>query len=138
MQMTDGEAIEFLRRIAVPEGPHSGYTVEGYEVRTHPDLVERLRKLGEYAPGSKFVYTFGTPTLRTEGGRVFAIATGSSSLHLRLERNSGWGRPHEELAEPWRQGSAWKMGGPQSRTDEESLAEMVRSAFASAVNYRDS
>jgi len=125
-----------LLRNATPEGPHSGYSVDGYEVHTHPDLVERLRELMVYAPGSRFEYVFGTPTLQNLKGDIFAAASGTFSICLRLEGENAWGRDYEEFGAPWRQGSAWSMGRRHSKEDEELLAKFVRIAYSSVQDAR--
>jgi hypothetical protein len=130
MPMND-EVLTAVRRTAILEGPHSGYAVDGYEVRTHPDLVDRLRELMAYTPGARFGYVFGTPTLQNPTGEIFATASGTSSLYLRLEGDTDWGRPYEEYGAPWRQGNAWEMGRPHSKEAEERLARLVRVAYSS-------
>jgi hypothetical protein len=124
---------EALQRASRREHSASGYAVDGYEVRAHPDLVDRLRDLMTYCPGSSFKYVFGTPTLSTAAGEIFATAFGTSSLCLRLPGISEWGRSYAEYGDAWKQGSAWILGRPPTKDDEEKLRRFVTAAYASAL-----
>jgi hypothetical protein len=84
-----------------------------------------------YTPGARFEYIFGTPTLQSAAGEIFATANGTFSLCLRLPGENDWGLDYEEFGTPWRQGSAWSIGRPHSKQDEERLAELVRIAYSS-------
>jgi hypothetical protein len=132
---TNAPVLNALRRRAVAENPKSGYTVDGYEVRTHPDVVDRLRELMTYTPDAQqFQYVFGTPTLSTPSGVIFATAGGTSTLCLRLPGAAEWGRSYGDYdGEPWRQGSAWGMGEPSAKEEEERFAQLLRTAYSSPL-----
>lgn len=133
---SNSNVLNALQRTAVVENSRSGYTVDGYEVHTHPDLTQRLRELMVYTPGARFDYVFGTPTLQSTNREIFATAQGSSSLYLHLPDVTDWGRPFEEYGPPWRQGFAWAMGRPNTKEDEERMAQLLRIAYSSVENLK--
>jgi hypothetical protein len=120
-----------LHKTATPEGASTGYSVDGYEVHTHPDLVGRLRELIAYVPDAHFQYVFGIATLQTAASKIFAVARGTFSLCLYIDGETIWGRQYEEFGTPWRQGYAWARGRIHTKEDEELLAELVRRAYSS-------
>jgi hypothetical protein len=126
----NSQMVRYLRENAQPVHAHSGYAVDGFEVRTHPDLVSRLRDFMAYTPGARLEYAFGTPTLCTADGEIFATASGTSSLHLYLPNVTDWGWPFAEYGHPWRQGSAWNR--LPSQTDEDFFGRIARAAYAYA------
>jgi hypothetical protein len=129
----NAQIVNALERVAVREHASSGYTVDGYEVRVHPDLVARLRELMTYIPNARFEYVFGTPTLCTAAGDIFATVNGTKYLSLHLPENAYWGTHYEEFGKLWRQGSAWTMGRPHSQEDEERFASLVGIAYSSVL-----
>lgn len=132
----NSKVIAALRRTATPEGSRSGFTIGGYEVRTHPDLVDRLKELMAYTQDARFEYVFGTPTLQNAAGKIFAAAQGTSSLCLRLQGVNDWGHQYEGFGVAWRQGSAWPMGKPNTKEDEDRIAELVRMAYSSVEDSK--
>jgi hypothetical protein len=93
---TNAPVLAALRGRAIAENSKSGYTVDGYEVRTHPDVVERLRELMTYTPDAQFQYVCGTPTLSTPSGVIFATAGGTDALCLRLPGSFEWGHSYAD------------------------------------------
>ena len=57
----------------------------GYETRTHPDLISILYDLVA-DPAVKKGYAFGRPVMATPTGLVFAYASGTHSIFLRLHK----------------------------------------------------
>ncbi|WLQ53717.1 hypothetical protein P8A21_39940 (plasmid) [Streptomyces poriferorum] len=84
--------LDLLRLQGVPEG-RGAYAYEGWELHTHPDLVERLEDL---APQWPVLATFGMPVLAAKGIAA-VVAWGMGILLVRLPE-----APTEalELAEP--------------------------------------
>jgi hypothetical protein len=74
-----------LKSQAVVPNQHqrSRWDIDGYELHTHPDLIERLQQLGE---GTQMQVTaaYGLPVLASPIGRPFAVDVGTSTLLLRL------------------------------------------------------
>ncbi len=133
---TNAPVLRALRSIAVAENSKSGYTVDGYEVRTHPDVVERLRELMTYTPEAQFQYMLGTPPLNTPSGVIFATAGGTDGLCLRLPGGVEWGHSYPEYdADTWRRGSAWGMGDPRTteKEEEDRFAQLLRAAYSFAL-----
>ena len=69
------------------EGPDTrGWTMGGYEVRVHPDLIEILYDLvseGQVKKGC----AYGKPVVATSGGLVFAYAGGTHSIFFKLHQD---------------------------------------------------
>ncbi|MFD8804610.1 hypothetical protein [Streptomyces sp. NPDC059597] len=84
--------LALLRQQGTPQ-ERGAYAYEGWELHTHPDLVERLEDL---APRWPVLATFGVPVLAAKGIAA-VVALGTSSLLVRLP-----GVPAEPLerAEP--------------------------------------
>ncbi|WP_392973678.1 hypothetical protein [Streptomyces sp. LN245] len=71
--------LDLLRQQGVPQ-EHGAYVYEGWELHTHPDLVDRLENL---APQWPVLATFGVPVLAGKG--IAAVATwGMGMLLVRL------------------------------------------------------
>ncbi|MFF1872681.1 hypothetical protein [Kitasatospora herbaricolor] len=71
--------LDLLREQGVPQ-EHGDYVYEGWELHTHPDLVERLEDL---APRWPVLATFGVPVLAAKGIAA-VVAQGMSTLLVRL------------------------------------------------------
>jgi len=127
------QIVNALESAATLEHATSGYIVDGYEVRVHPDLVARLRELMTCIPNARFEYVFGTPVLCTAAGDIFATVSGNMSLNLHLPEDANWGIHYEEYGKLWRQGSAWTRGRPHTQEDEERLASLVGVAYSSVL-----
>lgn len=130
----NGEIIKALEKSAVRACSSSGYTVGGYEVRVHPDLVERLRELMIYCPKAQLEYVFGTPVLCTSAGDIFATVSGMRDLNVHLPEDVTWGRHYEEYGEPWRQGPAWARR-PHTQEYEKRIASVVVSAYSARLTH---
>ncbi|MGI8807639.1 MAG: hypothetical protein ACR2KK_07330 [Acidimicrobiales bacterium] len=83
----DGAKLQAVlrRQSAEPsDEQRSPWDIDDYELHAHPDLIDRLRELGQ---GSQRSVTpmFGLPVLVRPGGHAFAIAVGTSTLLLRLD-----------------------------------------------------
>ncbi|MER7182409.1 hypothetical protein ABT404_23470 [Streptomyces hyaluromycini] len=71
--------LDLLRRQGVPQ-ESGAYVYEGWELHTHPDLVERLEDL---APQWPVLATFGMPVLAAKGIAA-VVAWGMGVLLVRL------------------------------------------------------
>ncbi|WP_089105952.1 hypothetical protein [Streptomyces hyaluromycini] len=71
--------LDLLRRQGVPRESRA-YAYEGWELHTHPDLVERL---GDLAPQWPVLATFGVPVLAAKGIAA-VVALGTRMLLVRL------------------------------------------------------
>ena len=112
--------------------PSDPYVVDGYELHTHPDLIDRLKNLMASTPEAKLEFAFGVPMLCTPAGLVFAIAGGTFSLSLLLPEEETWGEPHPAYGRQWRQGFAWAVGRPHALEDEHQLVSLCRLAYSTA------
>ena len=110
------------------------YVVDGYELHTRPDLVERLEQLMSYTPGATLEFAYGKPVVYAPNGRIFATAGGTHYLCLYLPKGEGWGRPCEEYGPLWREGYAWVVGRKATPDDEERFASLMRLAYEAAVS----
>ena len=128
--------LEAIQSFAKPKqrAKNDSYSVEGYELHAHPDLVDRLKELMTYTSGARLEFVFGIAVLCTPSGRIFATAGGTSSLELFLPDET-WGRPYPEYGKPWRTGRAWHAGAGISHTqeDEAHYASLVRVAYSAAT-----
>ncbi|MBD0746652.1 hypothetical protein [Streptomyces sp. CBMA152] len=71
--------LDLLREQSVPQ-ERGGYADEGWELHTHPDLVERLEDL---APRWPVLASFGVPVLAANGiAAVVAVGTGVLLVRL--------------------------------------------------------
>ena len=108
--------LEAIQSFAKPKqrAKNDSYSVEGYELHAHPDLVHRLKELMTYTSGARLEFVFGIAVLCTPSGRIFATVGGTSSLELFLP-DEVWRRPYPEYGKPWRTGRAWPTrSGPTS------------------------
>ncbi|MER7000574.1 hypothetical protein [Streptomyces sp. NPDC000410] len=71
--------LDLLRQQGVPQ-EHGAYVYEGWELHTHPNLVERLEDL---APQWPVLPTFGMPVLAAKGIAA-VVAWGMGMLLVRL------------------------------------------------------
>jgi hypothetical protein len=60
------------------------YSIDGWSLRAHPDLEDRLRALASGLPGVAVAGYCGYPVLVDGEGVVCALATGTSGLLVRL------------------------------------------------------
>ena len=112
----------------------SPWDIDDYELHAHPDLIDRLRELGEGSQRS-VAPMFGLPVLVRPGGHTFAIAVGTSTLLLRLDEEPtdvrlsskpGW----FDLA-GWVALDAWQPDRP-STEGFRVLRDLMRRAFEQA------
>lgn len=81
-----------LRQVALPARPSDEpFVLDGYALRTHPDLAERLDELAAALPTECRASAFGVPVLVAPSGVVFAVAGGTSEVALRVA-------PHDDAA----------------------------------------
>lgn len=76
-----------IARVAGPGArarPGEPYAIDGWELRAHPDLEERLRQLAEGPPGASVAVLRGLPVIVDRDGIVCVAAAGTSGLLLRL------------------------------------------------------
>ena len=66
------------------DGKHSNYQVDGYVVRSHPDLTEILYDLIPESSVKKD-YVYGRPVLVNSEGVIFAYADGTHYVFSRLD-----------------------------------------------------
>jgi hypothetical protein len=99
--------------------PGSAYAIDGYELRAHPDLEERLRQLNTGTGGGSVVGFRGYPVILDPAGVVRVLATGTSGLLLRLaegpERDAIialGGGPAPELGPGWTRADPWLSDVP--------------------------
>ncbi|MDH6130490.1 hypothetical protein [Kitasatospora sp. GP82] len=71
--------LDLLREQGVPQ-EHGDFAYEGWELHTHPDLVERLEELAPHWP---VLATFGMPVLAAKGIAA-VVARGMGMLLVRL------------------------------------------------------
>lgn len=71
--------LDLLREQGTPQ-EHGDFVYEGWELHTHPDLVERLEAL---APNCPVLATFGMPVLAAKGIAA-VVARGMGVLLVRL------------------------------------------------------
>lgn len=71
--------LDLLRQQGVPQ-KHGTYVYEGWELHTHPDLIERLNGL---APQRPVLATFGVPVLAAKGIAA-VVAWSMGTLLVRL------------------------------------------------------
>jgi len=118
--------LKFLKKTAVT-GRGEAYDLDGYELHTHPDLCDHLQSLNPHCYGG----LYGVPVLANEGGLLFAVARGTSSLAFLLPdsereaaRQAG-GFESPDAGEGWIGFEAW-------RTDKDVLLKWCRAAHAYA------
>ncbi|MYS13448.1 hypothetical protein [Streptomyces sp. SID4982] len=115
------------------------YAYDGWELRTHPDLVERLEDL---APGWPVLWAFGVPVLAAKGVAA-VVARGTGLLLVRLsERPAEPLKPGQPCPPLTGQGEGWYPLCPwQSElTSSESqrlLSLQIRHALTYAASLSD-
>jgi hypothetical protein len=72
-----------LRGRGVYDPNRAPWTLDGYELHSHPDLEERLGQLADGLPGGRTIGLYGAPGLAANGV-VYAVAGGMSTINLRL------------------------------------------------------
>jgi hypothetical protein len=74
--------LSYLKAPACPPSGPDDHELDGWQLHTHPDLVERLTTL---APdGAPVIPLFGVPALAAENGVFATVALGTSWLIVRL------------------------------------------------------
>ena len=120
------------RQAVVPTDTQvSPWDIDGFELHTHPDLIERLRELGE--GGERDVTAvYGIAVLVRPIGRPFAIAVGTRTLLLGLSEQPDdvvvSEMPAWFSAAGWVGVNAWQSELP-SADGTERLRRWVRRAF---------
>ena len=120
--------LEDLKERAVPRQPSntSPFDLDGYELHTHPDLVERLYALAKSLPPSCRGAIYGYPVLAVNEV-IFAVATGTHLLAMRLPENMRkmaeeyTGKPYPKWGPDWYTFGPWSPepyeGYPFARAD---------------------
>lgn len=81
-------------------GCSSPWDIDDYELHTHPDLHEKMRKIAENVLVECEYAAYGYPILANKAGIIFAIALGTSVLAFRL--------PPDAIREMVKEGGAVK------------------------------
>jgi hypothetical protein len=109
----NGPVLTILRGRGVYRPTTAPWTLDGYELHSHPDLEERLGQLAVGLPGGSTIGLYGAPGLATNG-IVYAVAGGTSTIHLRLpagpirdEITSHADRGPSEFGPDWVVADAW-------------------------------
>ncbi|AUG76067.1 hypothetical protein CFP65_1157 [Kitasatospora sp. MMS16-BH015] len=126
--------LDLLREQGEPPRP-TGLAYEGWELHTHPDLVERLEELAGDWP---VLPTFGVPVLAAKGIAA-VLALGTNSLLVRLPEAPpealAPAAPRPPLTDPgqdWYAVSAWQSE-LHSTESARLLSEVVRHALSYAA-----
>ena len=106
--------LEAFGRDAAPwcEGQPRDDELEGWHLRTHPDVVERVEAIGREAVGVRVGGLLGRPCL-TSHGIVVACGEGVRTLDLRVGAGAESGiaahpfEPCPELGEDWVSVNVW-------------------------------
>ncbi|HEU0337304.1 MAG TPA: hypothetical protein VFR43_12150 [Gaiellaceae bacterium] len=113
---------------ATPDDP---WQLDGYELRTHPDLAERFEEVARGSGGGRAAAA-GVPLLVDPGGCIVAYALGTSRIALRLPQVGGEPaldpRPVEGLP-GWTSVDAW-LSSLSSPRGTDVLRELVGRAVA--------
>ncbi|MFF4783542.1 hypothetical protein ACFY3E_19825 [Streptomyces griseorubiginosus] len=130
--------LKLLRRRGVPHKP-GGCDYEGWELHTHPDLVQRLADL---APQWSVLATFGVPVLAAKGIAA-ALAQGTGTLLVRLPEaptaSLTPARPCPPLTDPsgdWYSLDPWQ-GELPSVESKRLLARVIQHALSHAASMSD-
>ncbi len=124
----------FLAPGSTPAGPDEPYAIDGFVLRTHPDLCERLVALAEDVAGAAGTGLYGIACLADSDGSVRAIARGTSTLYLRLPADARATVLAEdaveapELGPDWVRLDAWQTVRPLA-VGTERLHGLVAAAF---------
>ena len=130
--------LDFLRRQASPPSGPDDYTLETWQLHTHPDLIQRL---GELAPGWPITAAYGVPILASQGIAA-AVALGTDWLAVR----TGHLPPGIETADPapeWSsaQGNWYAVSPWQSHLSAadgtRALRELIAAALTQAAGLAD-
>lgn len=134
----NSELLNLLRRWGVPHKP-CGCDYEGWELHTHPDLVQRLADL---APRWPVLATFGVPVLAAKGIAA-ALARGTGTLLVRLPETPPASlkpaRPCPPLTDPdgdWYALDPWQSELPSAES-ERLLARVIQHALTYAASMSD-
>jgi hypothetical protein len=120
----------------MPEHPAFHFS-EGYERRSHPDLIEKLQSLQKIIPLAQLTFVYGVAVLATPGNLVFAVARSMRQCSFLLPDTHAWGEPDPEYGPTWRAGDAWFTGNKSQHGFKEQFEDELRStvkvAFAHAL-----
>ena len=126
----NAEVLQALSSQAVEKTPknRSPWDIDSFELHTHPHLIERFELLADSLPKRyRRIAHCGCPTLVAENRIVFAFASGTSQVTLRLP--NGTELPTTKIAfdltAPWYSFSPWAE-------DTEPLKQELRRAFEEA------
>jgi hypothetical protein len=115
----------------VEAAPDDAWQLGGYELRVHPDLVERFEEAVQGSGGARGAAA-GVPLLLDADGRIAAFALGTSRIAVRLvdagDEAALAGRPVDGLP-GWTSVDAWLSSLPASRGTE-LLRKLVARAAA--------
>ncbi|MFC1408770.1 hypothetical protein ACEZCY_05675 [Streptacidiphilus sp. N1-12] len=127
--------LDLLREQGVPE-ERGTYAYEGWQLHTHPDLIERLEDLAPHWP---VLATFGVPVLAAKGIAAVA-ARGTGILVVRLpeappellEPAAPWA-PLTDPGQGWYSVCPWQSG-LRSADSQRELSLLVRHALTHAAS----
>jgi hypothetical protein len=82
----DARVLAWLRAMSTPltEMNRSPLDIDGFELHVHPDLIERITAAAREVPGASPIAVLGFLGVDC-GGRLIAVATGTSGFFLRLD-----------------------------------------------------
>lgn len=130
--------LDLLRKQGVPQ-EHGTCVYEGWELHTHPDLVERLEDL---APDWPVLATFGMPVLASKGIAA-AVAVGMATLLVRLPEAPSEplepAAPRPPLTDPgegWYSVCPWQSELPSAES-KRLLSLLVRHALSYAASLSE-
>lgn len=102
-------------------GPGEQYAIDGWDLRAHPDLEERLQALAKGLRGGLMTAYRGYPVVVDGEGAVLAIATGTAGLLLRLPGGPArdavlahGGEPRPDLGPDWVRADPWLSDVPSA------------------------
>lgn len=89
-QPSNGAVLKYLKSKSTPKGQGgSPFEAGAYRGHTHPDLEEWFYGLGKGLPEDCVGAAYGYPVLvRPDVGVIFALATGTSTVLVRLPRQA--------------------------------------------------